>query len=200
LAIWIRTGRGLLDAIDMFMHDRGFTLIEVFTALALLAASALSIAQLIVATTRSVQAARLQTAAITLAVSRMEELRSLAWEFDASGNAVSDGTTGLAWEQPTRGGSGLTVSPAGALDENTPGFVDFLDAGGHWISAGPAAPATAVFVRRWSIEAPADGSPDSLVLQVVVRPIVEDVPAGGRRPAIGRSEGRLLTVRTRIAR
>ena len=30
------------------MHDRGFTLIEVFAALALLAASALSVAQLIV--------------------------------------------------------------------------------------------------------------------------------------------------------
>ena len=53
------------------MHDRGFTLIEVFAALALLAASALSVAQLIVSTTRSVQAARLQTATIALAASRL---------------------------------------------------------------------------------------------------------------------------------
>jgi hypothetical protein len=94
----------------------------------------------------------------------------------------------------------LTFSPPGALDENTPGFVDFLDDRGRWVSAGPAAPPAAVFVRRWSIEPPADGSPDSLVLQVLVRPVVEDVPAAGRRPVIGRSEGRLLTLRTRVAR
>jgi prepilin-type N-terminal cleavage/methylation domain-containing protein len=182
------------------MHDRGFTLIEVFAALALLAASALSVAQLIVSTTRSVQAARLQTATIALAASRLEELRSLEWGFDAAGNTVTDSRTNLASELPTSGGSGLTLSPAGALDDNTPGFVDFLDGAGGWVSAGPAAPAAAVFVRRWSIEAPADGSPDSLVIQVLVRLIVEDVPHAGRRPLVGRAEGRLLTLRTRVAR
>ena len=169
-------------------------------SLALLAAAALSVAQLMVLTTRSVQAARLQTAAITLAASRMEELRSLAWGFDAAGNSVTDVTTSLASERPGTDGTGLAPSPPGALDENTPGFVDFLDGSGRWISAGPGAPPTAKFVRRWAIERPADGSPDTVVIQVLVRPIVEDAAAGGRRPAAGRVEGRLLTLRTRVAR
>ena len=182
------------------MQDRGFTLIEVFTAVAMLAASTLLVAQLIVSTTRSVHEARLQTATTALAASRLEELRSLAWAFDTFGNTVTDGTTNLSSEQPTSAGSGLSLSPPGALDDNTAGFVDFLDDTGRWISAGPAAPPAAVFVRRWSIEAPADGSPDSLVIQVLVRPIVEDLPRAGRRPLVGRAEGRLFTLRTRVAR
>jgi hypothetical protein len=130
----------------------------------------------------------------------MEELRSLMWGFDSDGIAVTDRTTDLASQRPGPGGSGLSPSPPGALEQNTPGFVDFVDASGRWVSSGPAVPPAAAFVRRWAIETPADGSPDSLVIQVLVRPIVEDAGSAGRRPAVSRGEARLLILRTRVAR
>ena len=182
------------------MHVRGFTLVEVLAALGLLAAAALSVAQLIVVTSRAVHAARLQTTTAALAVSRLEELRSLTWGFDAAGNPVEDRSTNLASASPGSDGTGLSLSPPGTLDHNTAGFVDFFDRRGRWVSAGPAVPRDAAFVRRWSIEAPADGASDSLVIAIVVRAVVDDTRAGGRPPASGRGETRLLTLRTRVAR
>lgn len=181
------------------MHDRGFTLVEVLTALGVLSAAALSLAQLIVVTSGAVHLARLQTSTVTLSAARMEELRSLTWSFDSTGSPVSDLSTHLASEPPRSNGTGLRLSPAAALEQNTAGFVDFLDGGGRWISAGPAAPPGAAYVRRWSIEAPADGAVDTLVIQVLTRPIVEDAALFSRRPSVGRAEARFLTLLTRVA-
>lgn len=182
------------------MQDRGFTLVEVLVTLGLVAGAALTVAQLSAITARDLRIARLQTSTAALAASRVEELRSLEWSFDASGAPIEDLSTNLASESPGSDGRGLAPSPAGALDENTAGYVDFLDAHGRWVSSGPAAPSTAAFVRRWAIERIADGSPDSLVIQVVVRPVAEDAPRSGRRPAFARGETRLLSLRTRVAR
>ena len=181
------------------MRDPGFTLVETIVALGVLAAAALSIAPLIAATGRAVHAARWQTTTVALAVSRMQELRSLMWAYDAAGNPVEDRSTNLASESPSSAGTGLSPSPPNALDENTAGYVDFLDAAGRWISPGPAIPSRAVFVRRWAIDVPPDGSADSLVIQVLVRRVVDDTRVAGRRlPATG-AETRLLTLRTRVA-
>ncbi len=180
------------------MYDRGFTIIEVVVALALFAIAALSIAQLFVVTSEGMRVARLQTDTVSLAAARMEQLRSLAWTFDSVGNPVSDLSTNLSTAPPRSDGGGLRLSPPGALEQNTAGFVDFLDARGRWISSGPAPPPAAVYVRRWSIEMPPDGAADSLVLQVLVRPVGEDAMAGGRRPLRARGEARLLSLRTRM--
>ena len=182
------------------MRDRGFTLVEVLVTLSLVVGATLSLAQLTVLTVRDLRIARLQTSTAALATSRLEELRSLEWSFDATGAPVEDLSTNLASESPASGGSGLAPSPARALEENTAGYVDFLDAHGRWVSSGPDVPGDAAFVRRWAVERPADGSADSLVIQVVVRPVTEDVPRFGRRPAFARGETRLLSVRTRVAR
>ena len=182
---------GRLPARAGLVREHGFTLLEVLTAIALLSVALLSTAQLLGATATAVHAARLSTTAATLAAARMEELRSLTWGFDVSGAPVSDVTTNLATGQPSLTGGGLTPSPPGTLDQNTAGYVDFLDANGTWVSAGPAVPPNAIFVRRWAIETPADGSSDSLVLRVVVRPVAFHSARG---------ESRLLTLRTRLAR
>lgn len=181
------------------MHERGFTLVEVLTALGVLSAAALSIAQLIVVTSGAVHLARLQTSTVALSASRMEELRSLTWGFDSAGNSVSDLSTNLASEPLRSDGTGLGFSPAATLEQNTAGFVDFLDSGGRWISAGPASPPGAAYVRRWSIEAPADGAADTLVIQVLTRPIVEDAATSSRRPSVGRAEARFLALLTRVS-
>ena len=181
------------------MRERGFTLVEVLTALGILCAAALSVAQLIAVITRATHVARLQTSTVALSAARMEELRSLEWGYDSAGNPVSDRSTNLASEPLQSNGTGLAFSPPGALDQNTSGFVDFLDRGGGWLSAGPAPPPGAAYVRRWSIEAPADGASDTLVIQVLTRPIAEDVTTSPRRPAVGRGEARLLSLLTRVA-
>lgn len=181
------------------MRERGFTLVEVLTALGVLCAAALSVAQLIAVTSGAVHIARLQTSTVALSTARMEDLRSLEWGYDSAGNPVSDRSTNLAPEPPRSDGTGLAFSPPGALDQNTPGFVDFLDTGGRWLSDGPAPPPGAAYVRRWSIEAPLDGASDTLVIQVLTRPLAADVATSGRRPSVGRAEARLLTLLTRVA-
>ena len=173
------------------MLDRGFTLIEVLIALGILVVAALSSAQLIVISCGAIHVARLQTSTVALSTSRMEQLRSLAWGFDSNGLPVADSSTNLSAEPVRSDGTGLALSPPGSLQQNTSGFVDFLDSSGRWISAGPAPPPAAAYVRRWSIEPPPDGSPDTLVIQVVTRPIAAS--------SLGRAEARLITVLTRVA-
>ena len=57
------------------MSERGFTLVEVLTALALLVVVALSAAQLLAATAASIRVARMKTTASALAATRLESLR-----------------------------------------------------------------------------------------------------------------------------
>ena len=153
------------------MQARGFTLIEVLIALGILVLAALGTAQLLSAAALAVRDARVHAVAATAAAQRMEQLLALEWE-----------------------APGLAASPAGALDDNVDGGVDFLDADGQVVGAGPLAPAGAAFVRRWSIDAATGERPDVRVLRVVARALAADL-AGARA---ARGEARLVTVRARI--
>lgn len=182
------------------MRQRGFTLVEVLIATALLGVGALVTGQLLSLATYAVRDARVQTSTASLAVSRMEQLRGLNWTYDGNGNPDSDYSTNLATSVPTRSGTGLLPSPTGALEDNATGFADFLDAHGEWIAAGVQVPPRAVFVRRWSIEPVAGSVPDTLILQVIVRRVVDDRGAGGRRVRVAKGETRLVTLMSRTAR
>jgi prepilin-type N-terminal cleavage/methylation domain-containing protein len=181
------------------MHERGFTLLEVLIAIAVLGASALITGRFLATTTRAIAKSRAQTSTATLAMTRMEQLRALRWTFDVNGAAISDSATDLSASPPSSAGAGLSPSPPSALTENTPGYVDFLDDRGEWVGNGSQVPRGAMFVRRWSVDLPADGTGDTLVLQVVVRRVVDDV--GAARAAWGTpAEARFVTIRTRTAR
>lgn len=132
---------------------RGFTLLEVMAALGLLAGSVLAVAQLLVVASRVSHLSRVKTMATSLAARQLEHLQSLAWGCAADGSAVGD----------------LAMSPPGALDVDTAGFVDYLDDGGVAVGSGLSPPAAATFTRRWSLE-PDDGRvpPRTIVLRVVV--------------------------------
>ena len=175
------------------MQERGFTLIEVLTALAILVVGALATAQVLAAVATYIRDARTHTLATWLAAQRMEQLLALEWAFDAAGLPKSDGTTNLTTTPPGRGGPGLTVSPANSLDQNVAGFVDYLDGDGTWAGTGASPPATAVFVRRWAVTSPSR-SADTLVIQVLVRSVAAD--AAGVRGARGEAELATLRVRT----
>lgn len=182
------------------MRQRGFTLVEVLVAIAVFAAAALATGHLLVLTTHAMRHSRAQTTTTALAVARMEELRALAWTFDANGAPESDQSTDLSVSPPARNGTGLLPSADGALDENTVGFADFLDERGEWIGSGTEPPPRAVFVRRWSIVRADGASPDTLIIQVLVRNVVDDRRSDGRAVRGASGEARLATVKTRTAR
>ena len=176
------------------MRIRGFTLVEVLVAMAVLSSATLGGVHLMAHATRAMHVARLQGTAALAASSRLDQLRSLRFEFDQDGQRVTDVSTDVTVDPPAPGGNGLAPGGPASLDANVGGFVDFLDAAGAWVGNGPAAPRTAVFVRRWAIEAPA--GPDLLVLQVLVRPLANGPGAGRRQPG----DARLVTARVRVQR
>jgi type II secretory pathway pseudopilin PulG len=175
------------------IRDAGFTIVDVLVAMAIVACGVVGVAALFVTAIRAVHTARTETSATALAVGKMEQLRALVWSFDARlPDAIdTDTTTDLSHDPPLASGRGLLPSPPGALDENVPGYVDYLDGDGAWVGTGAAAPPAAVFVRRWSVQ-PLPLRPDTLlVFQVVV------IPAAGAGTSSMNSAVRLVSAETR---
>jgi hypothetical protein len=188
-----------MDAPHANTHD-GFTLIEVVGALLLLTATAAGVAGLVVVAQRAAMAARVQTTATLLAVGKLEHLRSLLWAWDA-GAVRSDLVTNVSVDPPATGGSGLAPSPAGTLQADTDGFVDYLDASGLWLAGGAAPPPGAAYVRRWSIEPLPDDPADTLVLRVRVLTLAGSRSAAGAGAGgLGPGDVLLLTLLTRKER
>lgn len=154
----------------------GFTLVEVVISMGLLAAVSLGIAQLFAASTRANLAARTRTSTTAMAEQKIEQIRSLTWGFDTAGQGlpVSDTTTNLTVYPFTAGGSGLNPSSADALEQNTPGFFDFVDAAGTWVGTGTTIPGNAAYVRRWSITPLPTNPNNTLVIQVLVTPLANE--------------------------
>jgi prepilin-type N-terminal cleavage/methylation domain-containing protein len=159
-----------------YSNSRGFTLVEVVIAMGLLTAVSLGVAQLFAASTRANLSARTSTSTTAMAEQKMEQIRSLTWGFDTAGQGlpVSDTTTNLTVYPMTTNGSGLNPSPADALESNTTGFFDFLDAGGTWVGTGTNTPPTAAYVRRWSIIPLPTNPNNTLVIQVLVTPLANE--------------------------
>ena len=176
---------------------RGFTLIEVLAATTLLACGVLALSGVVLISARAGVAARQSGMAVTLAQAKMEQLRALVWTSDGAAMPVSDWLSDLSRGPGSAEGSGLGVSPSGALAANTAGFCDHVDVLGRWVGAGPAAPASAMWTRRWSIEPLPGASADTLRLEVVV------LLARGRLGSDARAEraggARLISVRARRA-
>jgi prepilin-type N-terminal cleavage/methylation domain-containing protein len=147
--------------------DDGFTLAEICVAMMLVAIVATGVAGLCTLAIAVCDAARVQTSAVILAGQKIEQLRALTWTIDASGAAVSDGTSDLSRDPAATGGAGLGTSPADSLDANVAGYVDFLNASGEWVGTGASAPPLARYIRRWRVK-PLAGDSDALVLQVLV--------------------------------
>jgi prepilin-type N-terminal cleavage/methylation domain-containing protein len=182
----------------------GFTIVEVLVALLLISVVALGTAELFAVSIRATHAARNQTTTTVLASQKLEQLRSLTWGFDESGTGlpVSDLTTNLGQEPPTNNGAGLNPSPPGTLNQNIAGYVDYLDGRGQWVGTGVTPPATAVFIRRWSVEPLPTNPNNTLVLQVLVTTVtreseVSGVPGPRRRMA---DDALIVSVKTRKAR
>jgi len=184
-------------------NSRGFSLVEVLIAMGLLTVVSMGVAQLFALSTRANLMARGATSTTAMAQQRLEELRSLTWGFDLGGQGLplSDTTTNLAVSPPTHAGSGLNPSPADALEQNTSGFVDFLDANGAWVGTGTTPPGAAVYIRRWSIVPLPTNPNNTLVVTVLVTPVASEmsrVTSAFTRTRMA-GDSLLVTVRTRKA-
>jgi prepilin-type N-terminal cleavage/methylation domain-containing protein len=139
----------------------GFTLIEVLVALSLLMVMLLGVVCLFSVAIDAGRVARDRTIGLVLAAGKMEQLRSLEWRFelDASGlpSPRTDLVTDVSVDPMRPGGTGLSESPSGTLDRDTPPYVDYFDRHGQWAGGGGSPPGSAAYVRRWSIHRlPAD--------------------------------------------
>ena len=180
----------------------GFSILEVLVAATILTVALSTLAQLIALSTRNNSSANATTYASLLAQQKMEQLRSLAWGFDAYGLPLTDSTTDITVAPGSAvGGTGLGPSPPDALRRDTTGYVDYVDRFGAVLGAGTTPPAGAVFIRRWSVEPLPTDPANTVVLQVMVtrtgnRRIAPNAATGGIRLP---DEALLLSVKTRKA-
>jgi type II secretory pathway pseudopilin PulG len=181
-------------------REGGFSLAEVMVATGLLAASLVTLAQLFAVATRSNIASRSTTYASVLAQQKVEELRGLTWGFDTQGLPISDtsSNTAVSPEQPN-GGTGLSPSPKTALNENTDGFVDYIDQFGNKLGSGQSAPKNTIYFRRWSIEPLPTNPNNTLIIQVLVGRNRDRGAANDGAVARLDEEARVITVKTRKA-
>ena len=183
--------------------SRGFSLVEVLVAMGLLTVVSLGVAQLFALSTRANVIAKGQTSTTAMAEQKLEQLRGLTWGFDLQGQGLplSDTTTNLTVTPPAHNGSGLNPSPSDSLEQNTTGFVDFLDGAGQWVGTGTTPPASAVYIRRWSIQPLPTNPNNTLVIQVLVTPVTSEmarVESAFTRTRMA-GDALLVTVRTRKA-
>lgn len=181
----------------------GFTLVEVIVAMGLLTVVSLGVAQLFAASTRANLAARTRTSTTAMAEQKIEQIRSLTWGFDTAGQGlpVSDTTTNLTVYPFTADGTGLNPSPTDALEQNRPGFFDFIDRAGNWVGTGDNIPGAAAYVRRWAITPLPTNPNNTLIIQVLVTPLANEqgrvASPFTRTRMIG--DALLLSVKTRKA-
>ncbi len=143
----------------------GFGLLEALVACGLIVVLAAGVAQLTLASAAAVRAAGDETLALLLAVQKIEQLRSPAWERGPASPGATDPTG------PDGRGPGAVASPAGSLDRNVSGYVDHLSARGAPVGGGERPPSGTAFVRRWSVQPDPRLPDDLLVLDVVVLPL-----------------------------
>lgn len=183
----------------MRTHERGFTLIEVMVAVALLMTSIAGVAQLAIVSARANDTTRSNATVEWLAREKLEELAALAYTADDGVLPVTDFATDVT-QSPSlpSGGVGLSASPGDTLASAVSGYVDYLDSAGTWIGGGGSPPRDARWQRRWSIQAVA-GQADTLMLQVLVSP-ARTSGAAMARDAAATNGAWLVSVRSRRAR
>ena len=96
------------------------------------------------------------------------------------------------------GGAGLSPSPATALQANSSGYVDYVDAFGNTVgSGGSNAPSGAVYTRRWSVDPLPTDPNNTVVLQVLVFRTKDRGAADRSNVSRMPGEARLISVKRR---
>jgi prepilin-type N-terminal cleavage/methylation domain-containing protein len=192
-----------------YRSQSGFSLIETVVAAAIMATALVALAQLFAIAINTNRVARAGSFAAVMAHQKMEQLRALIWSVDVNGMALSDMSTDTARPEVEPGcpvvstgsasGTGLSSSPSGTLEQDTDGWVDYLDARGCALGGGSAPPSNAVYARRWAVE-PLQANPDTtIVLQVFVSPVRRQGIGEPGSAALSPGTARVISVKTRKA-
>ena len=178
--------------------EAGFSIVEVMVATGLLASALVALAQLFAIATTTNASARSSTLTMMLAEQKIEQLRALQNTFDRAGLPVQDTLTDLAVYPPAAaGGKGLSPHTENTLQENTDGYVDYLDPSGRTLGGGTVIPDGTAFIRRWSVE-PLPTNPNNVViLQVLVTRQRNRGTGDTGSVSRGSEEARLMTIKSR---
>ncbi|MSO35976.1 MAG: hypothetical protein EXQ54_06055 [Acidobacteria bacterium] len=131
----------------------GFTLIETVVATGVLVTALAGIAQLFALGVRSTRDTGSHGAALIAAQDQIEVLRSLPFGYGPVGGPVTD--------------PGLASTAAQSLNDDTPGFVDFVNAAGAVVDINVAAHGAA-FTRRWRVTPIDSFVPEAIAIEVCV--------------------------------
>lgn len=178
--------------------EAGFSIVEVLVATGLLATALVALAQLFAIATSANAAARNSTITMLLAEQKIEQLRALQYTFDRAGLPVQDTATDLAVYPPAAtGGKGLSPHTENTLQDNTNGYVDYLDHYGRTLGGGTVIPDNTAYIRRWSVE-PLPTNPNNVViLQVLVTRERDRGTGDAGSVSRGAQEARLMTIKSR---
>lgn len=181
-----------------FSNARGFSLAETIVAVGITTSALMALAQLFAMAVSANTAAKHTTFATVLAEQKLEQLRGLTWGFDPQGLPLSDTATNTAVDpEAPSGGTGLAPSPETSLQENTSGWVDYLDRNGKIVGNDATAPAGAVYFRRWSVEPLPTNPNNTIIIQVLAGRVRDRGAADEGRVGRLAEEARVLTVKTR---
>jgi prepilin-type N-terminal cleavage/methylation domain-containing protein len=156
-------------------NGRGFTLVEVVVAMALVTVVGLSVATALVASRAIAVHDREQAIGRVAAQARLATLTSFAFDTivgaDGTAVAVTDTTSDVTVEPFGPGGTGLRASPADALWRDCAGYVDYLDVTGRSVGAGAGDRTGAAYVRRWAIGRHGADAGEVALVAVLVAPV-----------------------------
>ncbi|MGE3842790.1 MAG: hypothetical protein AB7I50_14535 [Vicinamibacterales bacterium] len=182
------------------MRDRGFSLVDVITGLAMLSVAVAALAPVFLQTTLGLAGARIESLAVAAALSRLEQLSALAFEEDsASAIQVTDESTNLASSPPDASGTGLRRVGTSPLLQPRNGLADWIDSTGSPIATPRG---RVVLGRRWSVSSlPRTADGEGLLLHVTARGQAREA-GEGRRTTFARRPGDvwLFSVRARSLR
>ncbi len=175
-------------------RQQGFSLIEATVATTLVAGVLMMAAQWVADGARVGGQSADHSVAAVLAAHKLEQLRSLLWAVDDSGVRRADLASDTSVDPPASGGGlGLTLAPAGSLESDVPGYVDYQTSQARTVDTR----ADAAFVRRWAIKRLPLLQNDGVVLEVCVLPLRAGIAWDVRDPRGHPDVACAASVRTR---
>ncbi len=156
---------------DRFASN-GFTLVETLIATGMIVTAIAGLAQLFALSVRFTRDSGQAGAALLAAQDKLEALRSMRFTYDDGGVAITDAQ--------------LQPSPPTSLNEDTTGYVDWVDESGVVLAARGGA-----HLRRWRITEIAADDPAVVAIDVCV------FHAAERNQDLSAAQACLSTVRVR---
>ncbi len=128
----------------------GFSLLEALVASLLIGSAIVGLAHLVALGAEQSLGSRRAASAVAIAQSKLESLQRAPFRFEPDGTRTSS--------------AALAASPSQSLTQDTPGFVESIDAFGLVVS--PPGAAHVDYVRRWAVTPLVPGDQDTLLVQV----------------------------------